>query len=317
MIFDGFGRKIDYLRISITDRCNLSCFYCRRNGIKEFPRDEILTFEEIEFIVDVFRNEFEIKKLRLTGGEPLMRKGIDSLICRLCSKGISVNLTTNGILLFKFAKFLAEYGIGVNLSLDTLNPDKFKFITGFDFLSFVLDGMEQFLSYGGNLKINTVVLRGVNDDEIFDLIDFAEKKGVEIRFIEFMPFVGKDIWSSYFVSEDEIKNRIERKGKLVLVENGSSTARVYLYDNRVKIGFISTVTRPFCESCSRIRITSDGKIVLCMFDDKGYSLKKFLRPKFDREGLRGFITDIVKKKPRGFVELKDKMAKFEMIKLGG
>ncbi|CUS96768.1 GTP 3',8-cyclase MoaA [Candidatus Chrysopegis kryptomonas] len=317
MLFDGFGRKIDYLRISVTDRCNLSCFYCRKNGIEGFPRNEILTFEEIEFIVDIFKNEFEIKKLRLTGGEPLMRKGIDSLICRLCSKGLSVNLTTNGILLFKFAKFLAEQGIGVNLSLDTLNHNKFKFITGFDFLDYVLDGLEQFLSNGGNLKINTVVLKGVNDDEIFDLIDFAGKKGVEIRFIEFMPFVGKDVWSSYFVSEDEIKSRIERKGNLVFLGNGSSTARVYLFDNRVRIGFISTVTRPFCDSCSRIRITSDGKIVLCMFDDRGYSLKKFLRPEFDGDALRKFIIDIVKKKPRGFVDLKDKMAKFEMIKLGG
>ncbi len=317
MLFDGFGRKIDYLRISVTDRCNLACFYCRKNGFGEFTREEILTFEEIEFIVDVFKMEFGIKKLRLTGGEPLMRRGIDSLICRLCSKELSVNLTTNGILLGKFAKLLVEQGVGVNLSLDTLNPDKFKFITGFDFLNPILDGLEQFLSYGGSLKINTVVLRGINDDEIFDLINFAGEKDIELRFIEFMPFVERNVWLKYFVSEDEIKSKIEKKAKLIPLEDGSSTARLYLFDRRVKIGFISTVTSPFCDTCSRIRITSDGKVVLCMFDDRGYSLKKFLRPEFNENGLIKFIIDIVKNKPRGFVELKDKTPKFAMIKLGG
>lgn len=316
-LYDAHGRKINYLRISLTDRCNLQCFYCRKDNITFYKRDEILTLEEIEFLISIFYRNFGVKKIRFTGGEPLLRRGIEKLIGGMKNLNLSINITTNGILLGEFAEFLSKNGVSVNVSLDTLSPEKFKRIAGSYDLERVIDGIDKSIELGIKLKINTVLLRGVNDSEIFDLIDFAFSRGIEIRFIEFMPFVDELVWREYFISEDEIRNKIEEKHKLFKVGDGDSVASYYVLDNGAKVGFISTVSKPFCHTCSRVRITSDGSLVLCMFDKFSYPLKRFLRPEPREEELVRFVSSIAKLKPKGFIEFKERQASFQMISLGG
>ncbi|MFN3135178.1 MAG: GTP 3',8-cyclase MoaA [Candidatus Kryptonium sp.] len=316
-LYDAYGRKINYLRISLTDRCNLQCFYCRKDNITFYGRDEILSLEEIEFLISAFYHNFGVKKIRFTGGEPLLRRGVEKLIEGLKDLNLSLNITTNGILLGEFAEFLSKNNVSVNVSLDTLSPEKFKRIAGSYDLERIIDGVDKSIELGIKLKINTVLLRGVNDSEIFDLIDFAFSRGIEIRFIEFMPFVDELVWRTYFISEDEIRNKIEEKYKLFKVEDGDSVARYYVLENGAKIGFISTVSKPFCHTCSRVRITSDGGLVLCMFDKFSYPLKRFLRPEPREEELVRFVSSIAELKPKGFIELKEKQASFQMIRLGG
>ncbi len=316
-LFDGYGRKVSYLRISLTDRCNLQCFYCRKDNLIFYKKEEILTIEEIKFLISVFRDNFGISKVRFTGGEPLLRRGIEILIKGLSNSNLSLNITTNGILLKEFAHLLSENNIGVNVSLDTLVPEKFKKISGSSDLKRVIEGIDTALQVGVKLKINTVPLRGINDDEIFDLIDFASSRGVVIRFIEFMPFVNELIWKKYYVPEDELKSIIVQKYRLYEIDQDGSTARYYELENGAKIGFISTVSKPFCHSCSRVRITSDGNLVLCMFDKFSYPLKQFLRPKIRENQLIEYISTVVKLKPKGYVELKERKSGFAMIKLGG
>lgn len=311
---DSYGRKINYLRISLTDRCNFNCVYCRNGRVEFLKREDILTLEEIEFLALFFYERFGVEKIRLTGGEPLMRRGVEKLIKNLAGKNLKVKITTNGFFLNRFTKFLSEYGIGVNVSLDTLDPEKFKKINGLDGFSEVIEGIDKAIHDGVKLKINSVILRGINDDEILNLLDFACLRNVEIRFIEFMPFT--DVWNIYFVPEDEIKARIQERFKIEFLEF-KGTASIYTFGNGCRVGFISTVTKPFCTSCSRLRLTADGRLVLCMFDKTSYSVKEFLRPYVRECELFEFILETIKKKPRGFVELAEKKAKFEMIKLGG
>lgn len=277
-------------------------------------REDILTLEEIEFLASFFHERFGIEKVRLTGGEPFMRRGIEKLIKNLAEKDLKVKITTNGFFLSKFSKFLSEYEIGVNVSLDTLDPKKFKKISGLDGFSEVIEGIDKAISDGVKLKINSVILRGVNDDEILDLVDFACSRNVEIRFIEFMPFT--EVWNVYFISEDEIKAKIQEKFKIEFLEF-KGTASIYTSDNGCRIGFISTVTKPFCDFCSRLRLTADGRLVLCIFDKISYPIKEFLRPYVREDELFEFVLETVKRKPKGFVEFAGEKAKFEMIKLGG
>ena len=316
-LYDSQRRKINYLRISLTDRCNLKCFYCFKDNTVFYEKEEILTIEEIKFLISVFHNNFGVKKIRFTGGEPLIRRGIENLVEGLKDLNLQVNITTNGVLLKDFADFFAKNNINVNVSLDTLIPETFRKISGSDELAKVIEGIDKSIKLGINLKINTVLLLGINDDEIFDLIEFAFSRKVPIRFIELMPFVDESLWRKYFISEDEIKKKIEKRYRLYEMKEDSSIARYYILENGAKIGFISTVSKPFCHNCSRIRITSDGKLVLCMFDKFSYPLKKFLRPRPMQEELIKFISSCVKIKPKGFVELKEKKANFQMTKLGG
>lgn len=316
-LYDNYGRKFEYLRISLTDRCNLQCFYCRRDNTVFYEKKEILTIEEIEFLISVFYNVFGVKKVRFTGGEPLIRKGLKELIERIKKLDLSLNVTTNGIFLKDYIEIFSKNKVKVNVSLDTLIPEKFKRISGSSDLDRVIEGVDLALKAGINLKLNTILLRGINDNEIFDLIEFAFKRGVEIRFIEFMPFVENLIWKKYFISEDEIRSKIEKRFKIFEIKENSSVAHYYILGNGAKIGFISTVSKPFCQSCSRVRITSDGNLVLCMFDKFSYPLKQFLRPKIKEKELIEYICSTIKLKPKGYVELKEKRAHFDMIRLGG
>lgn len=313
---DSYGRRFDYLRISLTDRCNLNCLYC--SPPKKIERRDILSLEEIEKLIFIFHTYFEINKVRLVGGEPFLRKGIDHLIEWVSLKypNIQLNITTNGILLSEKASLLKENNVNVNVSLDTLNKGKFKELTGFDFLEKIINGIDLAIELGLRLKLNTVALKGINDDEIFNLIEFASSRDVEIRFIELMPFSSNGFWERHFMPEDEIKSKIEQKYQLALLEKNKIATR-YILDNGAKVGFISPITNPFCASCSRLRITSNGKMVLCMFDSMGYPLMEFLRPEFREKELIEYISKKVKLKPRGYIELKDEKKNFSIRELGG
>ncbi len=307
---DSFGREIDYIRISLTDRCNLRCFYCMpEEGVKLFKREEILSLEEIEFLINFFYKYFSIKKIRFTGGEPLLRRGFENLVIEIKKNipEIDINITTNGILIKEKVNFLKEYSIKVNLSLDTLNREKFKKITGFDFLDEIIEGIDLCIKLKVPLKINTVMLKGINDEEIFDLIEFSREKELIVRFIEYMPLSGNDNWKKFFISKKEIMEKIKEKYNIFYQEKEKIAENYILYDGKkfvAKVGFISTITEPFCDFCSRLRITSDGKIVLCLFDKTGYDLKEFLRPRIREKKLFDFILKTVKLKPEGFVALK-------------
>jgi len=302
-------------------------------GIELFDKKEILKIEEIEYLVSIFYRDFGIKKIRFTGGEPLMRRGLETLIknVRKNFPEIDLNITTNGFLLRKWVSFLKENDVKVNVSLDTLREENFKKITGTEGLEEIIEGIDLALSACIPLKINTVILKGINDKEIHDLIDFASRRNIPLRFIEYIPFGGTKGGKQYFVSEKEIKKILAEKYDII-PHKKEKIAKIYgVYskgDSRnliANVGFISTISSPFCQTCSRLRITSDGKVVLCLFDRKGYDLKKFLRPFRREEELKKFLTDTVKLKPRGFVELRDgflKSGKSEnfylvMRKLGG
>ncbi len=313
---DSYGRKFDYLRISLTDRCNLNCFYCL--PAKKMQRDEILSLEEIEKLIHIFHTYFEINKVRLTGGEPLLRKGIDDLIKWISLKypNIQLNITTNGILLSEKVNLLKECNVSVNVSLDTLNPDKFRNLTGFNLLEKIINGIDLAIELELRLKLNTVALKGINDDEIFSLIEFALNRNIEIRFIELMTFSSNGFWKKHFMSENEIKSKIEQRYKLRLIEKDKIATR-YILDNGAKVGLISPITNPFCALCSRLRITSTGKMVLCMFDNIGYPLMEFLRPEFRAKELVEYISTKVKLKPRGYIDLKSEKPELSIRELGG
>ncbi|WP_022670326.1 GTP 3',8-cyclase MoaA [Hippea alviniae] len=267
-LIDKFGRKINYLRISVTDRCNFRCIYCMpKEGIEWKPMSEILSYEEIALFVKVAAG-LGIRKIKLTGGEPLVRKGVENLIEMLKSiDGIEeISLTTNGSLLKKYAKSLKEAGLDrITVSLDTLKAERFKFITRMGDLRDVLDGFEAIEDAGfKDTKINTVVMKGVNDDEILDLVEFALKVKCDIRFIEFMPTdIVKD-WRRYFISISEIKRIIKDKYELEHSDKKTNGPSDYFKIDGGFVGFITPLSSAFCSVCNRIRLTSDGFILPCL-----------------------------------------------------
>jgi len=204
-LLDSLGRTINYIRISLTDRCNLNCFYCEPDKLYEkFPKDEILRVEEIIYLISLFCRKFGIKKFRFTGGEPLLRRGLKEIIegvRKEIGDNVELTITTNGMFLKNFAEFFKEHKVRVNISLDTLNEEKFKKISGFYGLSNIIHNIDYSKNLGLKLKINTVLLRGINDDEISDLINFSKEKDVKIRFIEFMPIsVDVNLWRKIHIN---------------------------------------------------------------------------------------------------------------------
>ncbi|MFN4132319.1 MAG: GTP 3',8-cyclase MoaA [Caldimicrobium sp.] len=283
---DSFGRRIEYLRISITDRCNFRCIYCQgKPPLKLIPHSEILTYEEIEEIVRV-GVKLGVKRVRLTGGEPLLRKGIEFLIERLTAiSGLEdLSLTTNGFFLVEKAEILRRAGLKrINISLDTLNPSKFFQITGgFDFKR-VWEGILKAWEIGFNpLKINVVIIKGLNHDEILEIAKLTLTYPWEIRFIEFMP-IGKDThWSEEkVVLVSEIKKELEKFSPLEEASSyGGGPAKVFKWKKALgRIGFISPLSEHFCYKCNRFRITADGRLRTCLFSDKEINLKPYLREK--------------------------------------
>ncbi len=305
---DSFGRIINNLRISVTDKCNFRCRYCMpEKGMIWMKKDELLTYEEIERLVRIFA-ELGIRKIRLTGGEPLMRRDLHLLVNMISNiKGIEdLALTTNAYFLAEQAEDLVKSGLHrINISLDSLDPVKFNEITRRNFYNKVWEGIEAVDSFGiGPIKINIVLIRGINDDEIQNFAYLSRKRSFVIRFIEFMPLGAEDGWSiDKVVPTKEIIETIEHGlgMKLVPIEyRGNQPADRFMFEDGVgDIGFISSVSDPFCNHCNRIRLTSDGKLRTCLFSLTETDFKKLLREGTDDENIKELLLDAVWKKEPG------------------
>ena len=290
--------QITYLRISITDRCNLKCFYCRPEEHDLVPREEILSYEDMTKLVKILK-KYGLKTVRITGGEPLLRQDLDIFIKMLKNVGIKdIALTTNAITLKKHAKALKEAGLNrLNISIDSLNPKLFYDITK-GHLKDVIEGIEEAKKYGIEpIKINAVIIRNLNEKEALDFIEFGKEYGLEIRFIEMMPIgQGQIDWKKEMVEPlERIKNTIEEKyGKLIPTTSiGSGAARVYLIPSiNTKVGFITPITNPFCDGCSKLRLTVEGNIKLCLRTDEEIVAKDVLKYGSDEE-LEKFIEKVI------------------------
>jgi GTP 3',8-cyclase len=295
-LVDPFGRTIRDLRISVTDRCNFRCTYCMpEEGMKWVPRSEVLTFEEFERLARIFVEGFGVDGLRLTGGEPTVRAHLPVLVAKLAQLRVPANsasplagrkpdlsITTNGATFRLLADELRDAGLDrVNISLDTLKRDRFLAITRRDELARVLDGIEAAKDAGFSpVKINAVIERGVNDDEILDLARFGRDHQVEMRFIEFMPLDATGHWmSNQVVGQDEIVDTIQAEFPLELVPaRGAAPADRWRYlDGAGMVGVIPTVTKPFCGDCDRVRITADGQFRTCLFATDEFDFRALMR----------------------------------------
>jgi GTP 3',8-cyclase len=287
-LVDPFGRVVKDLRISVTDRCNFRCTYCMpEEGMQWMPRSDILTFEEIERLARICVQRFGFDGIRLTGGEPTMRAHLTTLVSKLASidaggRPVDLAMTTNGATLRHCAHDLRGAGLKrLNISLDTLDREKFARMTRRDELGHVLDGIAAAREAGfAPLKINAVVERGVNDDEIVDLARFGRDEGVEVRFIEFMPLDASDAWQRrQVVGQDEIVERLAAVWELAqMPARGAAPADRWRYvDGGGTVGVIPTVTKPFCGDCDRVRLTADGQFRTCLFATDEFDLRAALR----------------------------------------
>jgi len=297
MIADALGRPLRNLRLSVTDRCNLRCQYCMpEEEYVWLPREDILSFEEMAHLVDVFA-DLGVDKVRLTGGEPLLRKDLYRLVAILAGNPRihDLAMTTNGVLLAEQAPALHGAGLHrVTVSLDTLRPERFKALTRRDTHARVLEGIEAVRLAGWpGLKIDTVMIRGVNDDELVDLIEYGREAGGEVRFIEYMDVGGATTWSmDQVVSRAEILRDLERHyGRIEpIVEQSSAPADRFRLPDGTSFGIISSTTSPFCRSCDRSRLTADGMWYLCLYATRGTDLREALRRRASREEIKGMIV---------------------------
>ena len=283
MLLDAHHRPLRNLRLSVTDRCNLRCSYCMPEpDYVWLPREDILHFEEIETLVDVF-TALGVDKVRLTGGEPLLRRDLPDLIRRLAARPAirDLAMTTNGVLLAAQARALRDAGLHrLTVSLDTLHAERFRSLTRFDELDRVLEGIATAAPMFPGLKIDTVVIGGVNDDELVDLIEFGRTRGAEVRFIEYMDVGGATHWSKErVVSRREMLRRLDAHyGPITpIVEDSSAPADRYRLPDGTVFGIISSTTEPFCHACDRSRLTADGLWYLCLYAAHGTDLRRPLR----------------------------------------
>jgi len=296
MIRDAFSRPLRNLRLSVTDRCNLRCAYCMpEEEYAWLPRADILTFEEIARLVGVFA-DLGVDKVRFTGGEPLLRKDLPRLVRMIAAEPRirDLAITTNGILLAQEAQALRDAGIQrVTVSLDTLKPDRFRALTRRDAYQQVREGIEAVGRMGWpGLKLDTVVLRGINDDEMLDLIEFARGAAAELRFIEYMDVGGATRWSmDQVVARAEILERLgARYGRIEPIEEVSSApADRFRLPDGLHFGIISSTTAPFCQTCDRSRLTADGQWLLCLYATAGMDLRKHLREGASKDQLASLI----------------------------
>lgn len=307
MSADRFGRNINYMRISLTDKCNLRCLYCMPEDITFRPREELLQDDEILRLVRIFA-DLGFEKFRLTGGEPTVRANIVDIVAGIAATpGVkTVAMTTNGLLLKKLSRPLAEAGLQrINVSIDTLNPDKFKTVTRWGEVDDVLEGIAAAIVAGLGIKLNAVIVKDYNDQE--DVVDLARLTMVrpwQIRFIEMMPFGSvSDFQRSYVVSEEELRTTIsDALGPLSAVNGGDldGEARLFKLDGASgTLGFISSVSKPFCASCSRARLTADGRLRLCLLRDSELDLIGPLRSGADDVELTEMIREAIWWKPWG------------------
>jgi cyclic pyranopterin phosphate synthase len=313
MLRDSYNRPIRDLRVSLTDRCNFRCFYCLPHGEPPIaPKEQMLSYEEIDYVCEIFVT-LGIEKIRLTGGEPMLRRDIETIIrklSRLKSSGLQdLALTTNGYYLPDRAHGLKDAGLDrVTISLDSLKRDIFKRMTGVDVLDKVLAGIAAAKAAGLEpIKINAVIVRGHNEDEVADFAAFAREHDVKMRFIEFMPLDSGHEWAREdVVSGKEIRERINERFPLVRVDvaRGSETSARFGFADGApgEIGIIAPVTEPFCGACSRIRLTSDGQIRTCLFSTVEHSLRDVVRSGASRAEIVDYIHSVIlKKEPRHFI----------------
>jgi GTP 3',8-cyclase len=286
-LIDPFGRRVTDLRVSITDRCNFRCTYCMpEEGMVWLPRDELLSYEEQARVVRVCVERYGFESVRITGGEPTLRAHLPRLVAMLTPLGIDIAMTTNGVKLPEMAHDLAAAGLRrINVSLDSLRPDVFRELTRRDDLHRVLAGIDAALDAGLDpVKVNCVVMRGVNDDEVVDLAAFGRAKGVGVRFIEFTPLDAQGMWSEdRVVPAAEILDRVHTVFPLAdpghgVTEHGAEPAARFAYADGIgDVGVIASVTEPFCDHCDRIRITAEGKLRTCLFALDEFDLRDILR----------------------------------------
>lgn len=329
-LIDPYGRRHTYLRISVTDRCNLRCLYCLpEENIEWKSREELLTFDELVRVAGV-AVRMGVTKIRVTGGEPLVRKDIEKLLARLKSlPGLeTLAVTTNAVLLAKKLPAVRSSVDAFNISLDTFRRKRFHELTGRDTLPDVLAGIDAVLRAGyENLRINAVVMKGVNDDELLDFARFTEDRPVTVRFIEFMPFSGNSWSDNRLVGMNEMLTMIEQEYELERIPDGPSPiSRDYRLvnrkngrKNRGKIGVIASMSQPFCDSCSRLRLTAEGRIMPCLHSPLEFDLRETLRSGGSDADIADRFMTALSRKPKehlpadGLLEQNGRV----MIQIGG
>jgi cyclic pyranopterin phosphate synthase len=303
-LIDNCNRHLNYLRISITDRCNLQCRYCvPQDLIPKLSHAEILTYEEILRVVRV-ATRLGISKVRVTGGEPLVRKGVYEFLHELtATEGLKdVSLTTNGVLLKDNLEKIQAAGISrINISLDTLNPVKFREITGYDKFDCVWQGIEKAHQMGFYpIKLNIVALKGINDEELVEMAQLSFRYPFHVRFIEYMPIGQSDFNPDSLLLAPEIKNRISAMGNLVTVQEAETDgpARRYQYEDAIgEIGFIPAISQHFCNKCNRLRLTASGQLRPCLLSDHQEDLKEAVRQNYSDQQLADIFIKAVRQKP--------------------
>ncbi len=321
---DSFGRNIEYVRLSLTDKCNMRCFYCLPKGFKNFETPENwLTFDEIERVITAFA-ELGVSRVRLTGGEPLVRKGVVDLASRLHQiKGVEdLSLSTNASLLSQYAYDLKQAGVSrINVSLDSLQPERFGKITGGSSLDEVLSGLQKARQYGFNpIKINMVAMKGINDDEFENMVDYCIENDFSLRFIETMPMgdSGREA-NQYYLNLQSVKERLAKQFDLVdgILPGGGPARYVKIKGSRSHIGFITPISQHFCETCNRVRISVDGVLYLCLGQDDKVELRPLLRAGIANDELKDVIKQALLLKPEKHeFEKQEKVVRF-MSMTGG
>ncbi len=311
VLTDDFGRKHNYLRISLIEKCNLRCTYCMpADGIALSPKASLMTADEIFAIAKTFVNN-GVDKIRLTGGEPLLRKDFPEIIAQLSKLNTEVSITTNGILIAKHIAVLEQYHIKkINLSLDTLVPEKFETITLRNQFEKVIDNLHLLLNHDFKIKVNVVLIKGFNDDEIIDFIQLTQFLPISIRFIEFMPFAGNAWDRTKMVSQNEILNQLSphfTPSEIETLENEKNfTAREFKIKGYLgSFGIISSITNPFCDGCNRIRLTANGRIKNCLFSNAETDLLTAYRNGEPLEDLIAFAIQNKKKVRAGMTTIAD------------
>ena len=305
-LIDPFGREVNYLRVSVTDRCDFRCAYCMSENMTFLPKKDILSLEELEIICNVFI-KLGTKKIRLTGGEPLVRKGILNLIKNLGKKigdGLDeLTLTTNGSQLERYAEFLKENGVNrVNVSVDHLDPNKFREITRWGNLDIVLAGIEKAKSVGIKVKINTVALKDFNEKNIVEMIEWCSLNEYDMTLIEVMPMgdIGSENRFNQYLPLSDVKERLSKKFNLTNIpKKTGGPARYYKIEGKkIDLGFITPLTHNFCESCNRVRLTCTGILYMCLGQDDNVDLKNILRNK-GSSFLENSLFKAISRKPKG------------------
>ena len=300
---DPFGRSIEYVRLSVTDRCDLRCFYCMPKGFKDFEAPEHwLSFDEIERVIAAFAR-LGTRRVRITGGEPLVRKGLPELAARLHRlPGIDdLSLSSNAVQLARHANALHRAGVQrLNISLDTTDPQRFREITGGK-LEKVVDGLMAAKAAGfAPIKINMVVMKGVNDDDVEGMVDFCIEHDFTLRFIETMPMgdTGREA-NAYYLPLDIVRRRIEQRYTLVpgVMPGGGPARYMRVAGTELRLGFITPMSQHFCETCNRVRLSVDGTLYLCLGQDHKYELRPLLRSGISDAGLDDAIREAIARKP--------------------